>query len=312
MGEGEVEFLEDRLLRGPKLVGPGTAPAAGICARASALALLKPGIALAVALAGMAGMVLAARALPPMGKAVACVGSTVAAACGAAILNGVFDAPSDARMPRLVARVAALRAVGTARALFLAALLVGAGLAAAARFLNPEAALLIAAAVACYAGLYTLYFKRRSPYGTVPGGIPGALPVLVGYAAVSPRLGADGILLFLVMLLWQPPHFWTLALRCRDEYREAGLPVLPVVRGEPYTKAAIFIYAVALLPLSMGLWIAGPCSGRFAAAAAALWIYFIYSLYFHAVRAPRFGQAFRASILYILGLLLAVILDLAL
>lgn len=271
----------------------------------------KPGIAGGVALAGMAGMALAARGMPETKTILVCLASIVAAASGAAILNGVLDASLDARMTRLAARVAAMRRVGTGGAALLAALLIAAGLATAHRYLNPTVTVLVAAAVASYAGLYTLCLKRRTPYGTIPGGIPGALPVLIGYAAVAPRIGSDGILLFLAMLLWQPPHFWALALNCRDDYREAGIPVLPAALGESYTKTLIFIYAVALLPVSLGLWATGPCSAGFAAAAGALWVYLIASLYLHAVRSRRFGRAFGASILYILGLLLAVILDVA-
>ncbi|MCL5966178.1 MAG: heme o synthase [Deltaproteobacteria bacterium] len=308
-GEGSGVIEADALRE--KAAGGARAGVAAPGHAASALLISKPGIAAGVALAGLAGMVLAARGMPEAKTILAGLGSIVAAASGAAILNGVLDEPMDVRMPRLSGRVAALGTVGKRGALLLAAFLILAGLTAARRSLNPVATTLVATAVVSYAGLYTLWFKRRSPYGTIPGGVPGALPVLIGYTAVTPRLGADGVLLFLVMLLWQPPHFWSLALKYQDEYRAAGVPVLPAVLGEPYTKTLIFIYAAALLPLSLGLWALGYCSASFAAAAGVLWAYFVASLYFRAVRSRRFGRAFGASILYILGLLLAVILDLA-
>jgi len=293
-------------------VPKAAAPARGVFScGAAALVIAKPGITAAAALAGAAGLVLGSRGVPAAGTLLACVASIATAAAGAAILNGILDAPLDARMPRLGARVAALRALGTRRALLLALLLVAAGVGAAGRFLNGAAALLVLAAAAGYVLLYTLCLKRRSPYGAVPGGIAGALPVLIGHAAASTRPGAGAVILFLVMLLWQPPHFWALALRYQDEYRRAGVPVLPVAFGEPYTRILIFIYALALLPLSLGLWLLGPCSAAFAAAAALLWIGFAGSLYAHAVRGRRFGRAFGASIAYIVGLLAAVIVDLA-
>lgn len=278
---------------------------------ASWIVISKPGIAAGVALAGAAGMALGGRGMPPAGTAFACVGSIVAAAAGAAILNGILDAPLDARMPRLSARVAAMRSVGTRPALVLALLLVAAGLVVAFAFLNAAAAALVLAAVLGYVVLYTLHFKRRSPYGTIPGGIPGALPILIGYVSAAPRPGVDAFLLFLVMVMWQPPHFWSLALKYQDDYRGAGIPVLPAAFGESYTRTLMFVYAAALLPLSLGLWALGPCSGSFALASAALWVYFVASLYAHAVRSRRFGRAFGASILYILLLLVAVIVDLA-
>jgi protoheme IX farnesyltransferase len=135
--------------------------------------------------------------------------------------------------------------------------------------------------------------------------------VLIGYASIEPHIGADGFLLFMVMLLWQPPHFLALALKCSDDYRAAGIPVMPVAFGEKYTKIFIFLYASALLPLSSGLWWLGYCSQYYALAAIALGAAFLLSCYRNIVATRRFGRAFGASIVYILGLLLAVIIDVA-
>ncbi|HEY6072425.1 MAG TPA: UbiA family prenyltransferase, partial [Anaerolineales bacterium] len=230
-------------------------------------------------LAGLSGMVLAGKGLPPPGLGFLCLACILGAAAGSAVVNGLLDSEIDLRMGRTSARREALGTVGQRGAILLSLLLVSASLSASALFLSVTATLLLACAVAGYTVLYTVILKRRSPYGTVPGGIPGALPVLIGYAAVEPRIGADGFLLFLVMLMWQPPHFWALALKCRDEYRAAGIPVLPVALGEPYTKIMIFLYAAALLPLSLGLWWLGYCSRYFAAAALALGAGFLASCY---------------------------------
>ncbi len=277
----------------------------------SALVVSKPGIAAGVAVAGLAGMTLAGNGLPDGRTAALGLGCIVAAASGAAVVNGLLDAPLDARMARLSGRVAALRTVGEGGALVLSLVLVAGALAVSFLYLNVLAGLLILAAVVSYSFLYTLYLKRRSPYGTIPGGVPGALPVLVGYAAVSGRVGLPGVVLFFVMLLWQPPHFWTLALKYQEDYRAAGIPAMPVALGEPYTRVLILLYAVALLPLSLGLWIFGYCSGLYAGAAAALWAYFIVSCHRNAVATRRFGRAFGASIAYMMGLLAAVIVDAA-
>jgi len=274
--------------------------------------IAKPGIAAGVAVAGLAGMVLAAGGMPPPQFLLPCLGSILLAASGSAILNGIFDAPMDARMPRLADRVAALRQVGKVRALGVSLSLVAGGLFLAFRFLNGFTALLVLAAVLSYSLLYTLLLKRRSPYGTIPGGIPGALPVLIGYSAVSGRIGPDGWILFFVMLLWQPPHFWALALKYREQYRAAGIPALPAVHGEAYTRVLIFLYAVALLPMSLALWAFGYCSGYYAAAAFLLWAGFLLSSYRNAVASRRYGRAFGASIVYLMLLLFALVGDILL
>jgi protoheme IX farnesyltransferase len=254
-------------------------------------------------------MVLAGKGLPSPSSGLVCLACILMAASGSAVVNGLLDADRDARMRRLDSRVSALEKVGRKEALAISLALIAGSLALSWLFLNATAALLILAAVGSYTALYTLYLKRRSPYGSVPGGIPGALPVLIGYAAVEPRLGADGVILFLLMLLWQPPHFWALALKHQEEYRSAGFPVMPVALGAQYTKILIFAYAAALLPLSMGLWWLGYCSPGYAVSALALGGFFLFSCYRNIVASPRFGRAFGASILYILGILLAVIVD---
>jgi protoheme IX farnesyltransferase len=280
-------------------------------AASSALLISKPGIAGGVTLAGLSGMVLAGRGLPPAGQGLLCLACILMAAAGSAVINGLLDREIDSRMRRVASRTEALENVGNRGALLFSLALIACSLAVSVRFLNGTATLLLAGAVAGYTLLYTLFLKRRSPYGTVPGGIPGALPVLIGYAAIEPCIGADGFLLFMLMLMWQPPHIWALALKCQDEYRSAGVPVLPVVLGEPYTKILVFLYAFALLPLSLCLWWLGYCSPYFAAAAIVLGAGFLLSCYRNIVATRRFGKAFGASIVYILGLLLAVIIDIS-
>lgn len=277
----------------------------------SVFLISKPGIVAGVTLAGLAGMVLAERGMPAAGIVVPCLACIVAAAAGSAVINGVLDSPMDARMPRLSGRVEAMKRIGGGGAFALSLLLILGSLLVSYRFFRGLTAALMLAAVLSYTVLYTLFLKRRSPYGTIPGGVPGALPVLIGYSAVAGRIGMDGIILFLVMVLWQPPHFWTLALAHGKEYRDAGVPVLPVAMGEPYTKILLFLYAVSLLPATLALWALGYCSGAFAWFAAALWCFFLFSCYRNVVTRPRYGRAFRASILYIAGVLLSVIVDMS-
>jgi len=263
----------------------------------------------AVTLSGLSGMVLAHRGVPPPGKALLALGCILAAAGGSAALNSVLDAGIDGKMPRLAGRIAALRALGRGNVAAAALAAIAASLLLSARFLNGTTCLLLAAAAGGYAVLYTLIWKRRSPYGTIPGAVPGALPVLIGYAAVDPRIGMDGVLLFLILVFWQPPHFWALALRHQEEYRAAGVPVLPVAFGEPYTKVLIFLYAAALLPLSLSLWALGYLSARFGWAAALLGAGFLAAYYRDTVATRRYGRAFAASIGYLTLLLLSLLAD---
>jgi protoheme IX farnesyltransferase len=233
----------------------------------------------------------------------------LAAAGGSAALNTVLDAGMDERMPRLSRRAAALRSIGRGKVAAIAVAAIAASLLLSALRINGTVSLLLAAATAGYALLYTLVWKRRSPYGTIPGAVPGALPVLIGYAAVNPRLGMDGIVLFLFLVLWQPPHFWALALRYQEEYRAAGVPVLPVAMGEQYTKVLIFLYVAALPPLSLSLWALGYLSSRFGYAALALGVAFLAVFYRDTVSARRYGRAFAASIVYLTLLMIALLAD---
>ncbi|HEX9205897.1 MAG TPA: heme o synthase [Candidatus Deferrimicrobiaceae bacterium] len=292
----------------PEPGGPGNlGEAAG---KPSAVLLFKPGIVAAVTLAGFSGMVLARRGFPDPGKAALTLACILAAAGGSAALNTVLDAGMDEKMPRLSRRAAALRSAGRGKVVAGSVAAIAGSLLLSALLLNGTVTLLLAAAAAGYTLLYTLVWKRRSPYGTIPGAIPGALPVLIGYAAVNPRLGPDGVVLFLFLVLWQPPHFWALALRHQEEYRAAGVPVLPVAMGEPYTKVLIFLYAAALPPLSLSLWALGYLSSRFAWAALLLGAAFLAVFYRDTVTTKRYGRAFAVSIVYLTLIMLALLADL--
>jgi protoheme IX farnesyltransferase len=119
---------------------------------------------------------------------------------------------------------------------------------------NPLAAWLAAGTVFFYVGVYTLWLKRTTPLCTEVGGVAGALPPVIGWAAVTNEIGWPALVLFLIIFLWQPPHFWALALLRADEYRQAGLPMLPVARGERVTKTRMLVYTTALLPATAAMY----------------------------------------------------------
>ena len=254
-------------------------------------------------------MVMAAKGMPGAEECLVCLTALILAAAAAAVFNGVLEAAPDTRMVRLGRRVAALERIGMRQATAAAAGMLVAALALSVICLPRLPTALMLLAVFSYTPLYTLWFKRRSPWGVMAGGIPGALPVLVGFSAVSGTITGAPLILFLVMLLWQPPHFWTLALGHHDDYRRSGVPALPLVRGEAFTRACIFAFNLLLLPASAALWLADACSGRFALAALGLGMCYLRSCYLELIKNRRFQRAFHSSIFYLLGLLVAVIID---
>ena len=277
----------------------------------STILLSKPGIILSVAFTGFAGMVLANRGIPPLGLTVLAVVSLLLSAAGSAILNNVLDKQIDTLMSRLSKRVDALEVVGERTATIISLVFIAVSLIISFYYLNVVNGALIIAAILSYTLLYTLYLKRSSPYGTILGGLPGALPVLVGYTAVSPHIGVDGIILFVFMMLWQPPHFWALAQKYKLDYAKAGVPVMPVALGTKFTNIMILLYSIALLPLSLSLWALHYCSEYYAIFAVIAGVYFDYVIIRSAIKNTDYGKAFGASIVYMLVIMLSLILDLS-
>ncbi|MGB7290794.1 MAG: heme o synthase [Thermodesulfobacteriota bacterium] len=275
----------------------------------STLLLLKPRIILSVAFTGFAAMVLAFQGTPPIDKTFYCISSLLLSAGGAAILNNILDKEVDILMSRLNKRVEAMQIVGERFAIFIAVSFIVISLFISFYLINVVNGILIIAAILSYTLLYTLYLKRSSPYGTILGGIPGALPVLIGFSAIKPELGLGGLILFLFMILWQPPHFWALAQKYKEDYRSAGVPVMPVVLGTKYTNVLMLIYAVSLLPLSLSLWFFGYSSAYYAILAIIFGIYFEYVFIKCAISNSGYGKAFGVSILYMLVIMLSLVFD---
>lgn len=254
-------------------------------------------------------MVTGAHGLPEAGRFLACLASLFLAASGAALLNNALDADTDLRMARLAQRSAALARIGKKNAAVIASAAILFSLGIAATSINTLTALLLLAAVLGYTPLYTLLLKRRSPYGAVPGGLSGALPVLIGSAAANATLNREALIIFTLMLLWQPPHFWTLALQYRDDYQAAGLPVLPVVRGIRHTKLMVLFFAAAQFPVTFWLGIQGTRSAWFTATAILLALLFLIICAWDVTVKNRYRRGFAASLLYIILLLAALIAD---
>jgi len=238
----------------------------------SLLALTKPRIVELLLVTTLPAMFLAAHRVPPAALIVVTLAGGALAAAAANALNCVIDRDIDAVMRRtrrrpLVAvggRAAALR---PAEAVAFAALLAAGANALLGLGANWLAAVLADAAIAFYVGVYTLWLKRRSTANIVIGGAAGCLPVLVGWAAVTRTIAAPAIVLFGVVFFWTPPHFWALAIKFRDDYAAARVPMLPVVAAPAVVARKIVVYSWLMVADSLLLsWWAGWLYGTAAAA----------------------------------------------
>jgi len=236
---------------------PGEAIAATVNWQ-SYLTLCKPKVVLLIAFTALVGMLLASPGLPDIRLfASALAGISLAAASGAAI-NHWVDRKIDRKMARTFTRPLPQGEIAPARALGFALGLAVVGLGILVIEVNLLTTLLTALSLIGYAVIYTVYLKHATPYNIVWGGAAGAAPPMLGWAAVTGSVDTGAILLFTIILLWTPPHFWALAIKRREDYARAGVPMLPVIRGVAFTKRQIVAYTIALifatvLPFATGM-----------------------------------------------------------
>ena len=272
------------------------------------LELTKPRVVLLMLLCALVGMFLATPGAPPPEVVLAALLGIALVAGSAAAVNHIADARVDARMARTRNRpVPQGRVKPLAAGLFAAALGI-VGMAVLLAWVNPLTAWLNLASWVGYGLVYTLYLKRATPQNIVIGGLFGAAPPLFGWTAVAGAVEPGGLVLLLIIFVWTPPHFWSLALDRRTEYEQAQVPMLPNTHGEAYTRRQILYYTIALgaaslLPFAIGmsnlLYLIGALSlgGVFLARALAL-----------LRNKPGAAKAaFRYSIIY-LGALFAILL----
>ena len=224
------------------------------------LTLTKPRIMTLLLLTGAAGMFVGAQGVPPLGLfGVTMLG--LALACGgASALNHVLDRDIDALMgSRTEKRPVATGRVAPEQALEFGVLLSAISFALLASAVNVLTAVLALVGNLFYVLVYTRWLKRSTPQNIVIGGAAGAVPPLVGYAAATGSLALPALWLFLIVFLWTPPHFWALALMLKDAYAAAGVPMLPVVRGDRETARQIVLYSLVMVAFTVvvGLWL-GP------------------------------------------------------
>lgn len=271
--------------------------------------LSKPGIILAETVAGFAGMLLTGGCQLPTASILWGLLSLIMAASGAAMGNCLLDAAADRQMPRLAARSRALDTAGRKLVLALSLLLTTGAFALTMLFLNSLTLLLLAAASSSYLLLYTLWLKRRSPWGVLAGAVPGALPPLIGAAAVSGHVPAAPLLLSLIIFVWQLPHFWFLALHCRNQYQQAGIAVLPVTHGVDLTRKLTLWSSVALLPVTLVFTLLVPFSPGSTMVILLAGISFPLLCCRYLYRTEDYYRGFIASLGYLLIIFSAVIID---
>ena len=278
------------------------------------VALTKPAIMSLLLVTALGGMFLAAGGVPPFHLVVATMIGGAFASGGASALNHYFDRDIDERMRRTSRRPIPGQRISPRVAVAVGIVLNVVAFAVLAGVANLLAATLAIAGTVFYILVYTLWLKRTTVQNIVIGGAAGAIPPLVGWAAVADNVDLPALYLFAIVFFWTPAHFWALALLIRDDYDRAGVPMLPVVHGERAAQWGILLYAIALLPLSVLLFLTGYPGPIYLAAALALGAIFIG----YAVRLLRSPAARRRavarsvylySLLYLALLFVAIMVD---
>ncbi len=272
--------------------------------------LTKPKVVLLIVFTAMVGMLLAAEGAPSLDIFVfGLVGIGLAAASGAAI-NHVVDEHIDRIMERTRNRPLVSGELDNRSALVFALAIGALGLVLLGLFVNLLTAVLTFFSLVGYALIYTMYLKRATPQNIVLGGAAGAAPPLLGWTAVTGTVDTEALLLFLIIFVWTPPHFWALAIRRREEYAKAGIPMLPVTHGVLFTKLQILLYTILLFVVSIMPFLVQMSGLIYLAGALALGVGFL----FYAIKLYRDEQpnaiamkTFGYSIFY-LSLLFAFLL----
>lgn len=273
--------------------------------------LCKPRVVMLIVFTAVVGMFLATPGMVPLPVlAIGTLGIGLMAASAAAI-NQLLDAEVDARMARTCGRPLVTGNLSRRQSLRFATLLGIGGMAMLYLWINPLTAWLTLFTLIGYAGIYTLYLKRATPQNIVIGGAAGAAPPILGWTAVTGSLSPEPLLLFLIIFVWTPPHFWALAIERHAEYAEVDIPMLPVTHGLDYTRTQVLLYtlllvAVSLLPFAYGM--SGPFYGVGALLLGLIFLAYAWRLKF----APRPGLAMRSfaySIVYLMGIFSLLLID---
>ena len=275
-------------------------------------ALCKPKVVYLIVFTAIVGMLLSMPGALPLDTFIAAtLGIGLASASGAA-LNHWVDQRIDVIMERTQGRPLPQGELTSTSALVFALSLAVIAMAILLIWVNPLTAILTLISLVGYAVIYTMYLKRTTPQNIVLGGAAGAAPPLLGWAAMTGEVNTEALLLFLIIFVWTPPHFWALAIKRKDEYARAGLPMLPVTHGVPFTKFHIVLYTLLLLVVSLMPFVIHMTGLVYLSGAITLGLGFLY----HTVKLYRTGdgdehamKTFGFSIFYLSALFAFLLLD---
>jgi protoheme IX farnesyltransferase len=237
-------------------------------------ALTKPRVVQLIVFCALIGMLLATPGLPDWRLALAGVAGIWLVAAAAAAFNCLVEQRIDSRMARTSWRATATGELTTGQALAFSTALGGAGGAILWFAVNPLTMWLTLATFIGYAVVYTVLLKPLTPQNIVIGGASGAMPPVLGWASIRGDVGPEALILCLIIFLWTPPHFWALALYRAEDYRRAGLPMLPVTHGSEFTRLHVFLYTLVLFAATLLPFVAGMSGPIYLAAAIVLGVMF--------------------------------------
>jgi protoheme IX farnesyltransferase len=274
-------------------------------------ALTKPRVVQLIVFCALIGMLLATPGLPDWHLALAGVVGIWLVAAAAAAFNCLVEQRIDSKMARTSWRATATGELTARQALVFSALLALAGGAILWFEVNPLTMWLTLATFIGYAIVYTMLLKPLTPQNIVIGGASGAMPPVLGWAAIRGDVGAEALILCLIIFLWTPPHFWALALYRAEDYRRAGLPMLPVTHGSEFTRLHVFLYTLVLFAATLLPFVADMSGPIYLAAAIVLGVMFsgyafrLWRCYSDALA----KKTFRFSIVYLTLLFAALLVD---
>ena len=265
------------------------------------MVLTKPRVTQLAVFCAVIGMFLATPTIPSLQTLVAGTAGIWLLAAAAFAVNCLIEQQIDAKMLRTARRATATGTISAQQVILLSGLVGGAGMFVLYQWVNPLTMWLTFATFVGYAIIYTMILKPRTPQNIVIGGLSGAMPPALGWAAVANNVPAEAWLLVLIIFIWTPPHFWALALYRNKDYEKSGLPMLPVTHGQSFTRLHILLYSIALLgttllpfAVRMSGWLYLVC----AIALGARFIQISWQLY-QSYSDDKARQLFKYSILYL-------------
>ncbi len=273
--------------------------------------LTKPRVVSLIVFTAVIGMFLATPGMVPLQALIAGTLGIALTAGAAAAVNCLVERKIDAVMARTRGRPLPRGQVTSAETLLFAGAVGGVGLFILHQWVNALTMWLTLATFIGYAIVYTVILKPMTPQNIVIGGASGAMPPVLGWAAVTGEIAPDALLLFLIIFAWTPPHFWALALYRKNEYAKAGVPMLPVTHGDKFTRLHVLFYTVILTAVTLLPFVTRMSGAIYLGAALALdAVYLAYALRIYFTYSDRLAQqAFRYSIVYLAALFAALLLD---